>query len=251
MRDSIRGGNSPLDSFDFGAYASAVSDAASATEELAQAKQSVLDADTAIADAKRALNRAGTPEEQARATEQLAEAERDRAAALADQAKAQGDLSAATAKQAATKMTGANILASFRGRAQKLDKFRKNLDTLRKRGLAPAILREILDAGIDEGGAMASALVADGNITSLNKTWGWITDDATAMAKAYGDKVQVSGSSGGGSTGTTGSTGSGAGIAISLENASRPIVVKMDSEAVWRGLVKLKKSKGGVSLGIG
>jgi len=250
MRDSIRFGNSPLDSFDFGAYASAVDDAKQATQDLADAKSAVLDADTAIADARRAMNRAGTPEEQARAAEQLAEAEKRRTDALRDQARAQIDLRKAERQKRDTKLTGANIASSFKDRARKLDRFRRDLMTLKKRGLAPGILKEILDAGLDEGGAMARALVTDGNIADLNQTWRNITADSAALARAFTPNPGGGSSGGTGGGGTTGSTGSGAGIAISLENATRPIVLKMDSEQVWRGLVKLKKSKGGVSLGL-
>jgi hypothetical protein len=68
------------------------------------------------------------------------------------------------------------------------------------------------------------------------------------MAALNEGRVGALGSSGSGST--TGAAGSGAGLAISLDSASRPFVVKVDSEAVWRSLVKLKKSKGGVALGL-
>lgn len=254
-RKSIRFENSPLDAWDFGALERATDAAEAATTALADAKRSVADADMAIADARRAVNTAGSPEEQAAAARQLADAEADKTRALVDQAQAQRDLNTAEAEKKAAAPTGANILARFRARAAKLDKFRRDLATLRKRGLAPGILRELLDAGIEEGGAMAAALVKDGNIAALNSTWRAIGADATALARNYGDRVQVPGTSAGSSGSGTGSTSGSVGsttatVSLSIASASKPFIVKMENRTVWKGLLDLKQERGGASLGL-
>jgi methyl-accepting chemotaxis protein/copper chaperone CopZ len=65
---------------------------------------------------------------------------------------------------------------------------------------------------------------------------------------ASGGLVQGFASGGYASTGTTGATAGGA--LLSFAQASRPIVLKMDSTEVWRGLLSLKRSRGGASLGL-
>jgi hypothetical protein len=233
IRDSLRDG-AALD-FDFSAYGQAVERAASATKSLA-------DADTAVFEARRKVNQAGSPAERA-------DAERDLADALTQQAEASKEVTAANKAKDAAKPTGRNILAGFKARAAKLDKFRRDLKTLKSWGLSGVILKQLVDSGIDDGGDMAAALVKDRSvIAELNSTQRSINADSTSINGAFGGGGGSTGGSGGGggSTGTTGSTS--AGVVLSFADASKPVVLKMDSEHVWKGLLSLKKSKGGAKL---
>lgn len=234
VRDALRG-DAALD-FDFTAYGSAVERAAAATRDLA-------DADRSVSEARRRANAAGTPAERA-------EAEADLADAYAAQAAAGKEVAAAERAKTAAKPTGKNILASFKARAAKLDKFRRDLKTLKSWGLSSVILQQILESGIDDGGDMAAALVKDRSvIAELNSTQAAINKDARAI---NGPGPKSSGAAGGGgSTGSTGTTGSGGTVTVGFSNADRPIVLKVDGEQVWKSLLHLKKAKGGASLGLG
>lgn len=235
FRDQMRSGASVL-SFDFGAYGQAV-------ERARSALRGYRDAVSAVADARRRVNEAGSPEEQAQAMRDLAEAERDAASA-------KREVAAADKAKAAAKPTGKNVLAAFKDRANKLTNFRKNLAILAKRGLSRVIIQQLLEAGIDEGGEMAAAIVRDGNIAQLNATQASINKSSAQLAFAYGPNPTADTASGSSSsTGTTGSSSSS--VVLSFEHASRPIVVKMDSTQVWKGLLALKRSNGGASLGLG
>lgn len=235
FRDQMRSGASVLD-FDFGAYGQAV-------ERAKNALRGYKDAVSNLADARRRVNEAGTPEEQAQAMRDLAQAEREAAEAkreVADADKAKAD----------AKPTGKNILASFKDRANKLTNFRKNLAILAKRGLSRVIIQQLLDAGIDEGGEMAAAIVRDGNIAQLNATQASINKSSAQLAFAYGPNPTADAATGSSSsTGTTGSSSSS--VVLSFEHASRPIVLKVDSAQVWQGLLALKRGRGGASLGLG
>jgi hypothetical protein len=230
-------GSAALD-FDFTAYGQAVDRAKAAVAGLA-------DAQDALAQARERVNMAGTPEEQAQAARDLAKAEQDLASAKRESA-------AAEKAKTAAKPTSANILSSFRDRAAKLDRFRRDLRTLSKRGLSPVILQQLLEAGIDEGGEMAAALVKDPSIiASLNKTQAAINADARTLGRMFGGKGDAttgSSSSGGGTTGTTGTTSER--IAIGFENATKPMVLKMDTRDVWQGLLRLKRDRNGAKLGL-
>lgn len=253
VRDSVVSANGLFDAFDMDAYAEATERVKAATEGLADARKSLVSAEDDVAAARRAVNQAGSPEEQARAEQQLAEALRARASAEGDVAQAQMEQKQATASMRGTKLTSDNVVAKFRQRAQKLDKFRRDLQTLRKRGLSRAIIQELIDAGIEEGGAMAAALVAGNDIGKLNNIYGDITRDSRGIART-GVLTDAPGSSGGsggsGGGGTTGSTGESVAVALSFEKADRPIVLKVEGEQVWKALLKLKKAKGGASLGL-
>lgn len=225
-----------MDGFNPDAYSDAVKRSRQAVKSLAEAQ-------IALADARRKVNEAGSPSEQAAALREQAQAERDVAAA-------KREVAAADKAKAAEKSPGKSILGDFKDRARKLDAFRRNLKILAKRGLSRTIIMQMLEAGIDDGGAMAAALVKDGNIAQLNRTQRMIAQDQRALGIAYGDNATSS--SDGGSGGTTGTTGSSsASVVLSFQNASRPIVLKMDSTQVWKGLLALRRSNGGASLGLG
>lgn len=66
---------------------------------------------------------------------------------------------------------------------------------------------------------------------------------------ASGGLVRGFASGGYASTGTTGLAS--AGTVLAFENASRPIVLRVDSTQVWQGLLALKRGNGGASLGLG
>ena len=223
-----------LGSFDFTAYGQAVQRATSATQ--------------ALFDARVKVNEASTPQEEA-------QAQRDLAAATLEVANAEK-------AKAAAKPTAGNIEATFSRRAQKLDRFRRNLKTLAQRGLSPVILKEILDAGIDSGYDMAAAIVGDPTmIPSLNRTQAAITSDANSIAGMFGgvDRASTVSSLGGGSSssgsvsssssGSVSSSASGS-LMVTFKDASKPIVLKMDSKVVWKGLLDLKRGNGGVDLGL-
>jgi hypothetical protein len=231
IRDALRDG-AALD-FDFTAYGSAVERAAAATRDLA-------DADRGVFEARRKINQAGSPADRAAAEQDLADA-------LAAQAAAGKEVAAADKARAAAKPTGRNILGGFRAKAAKLDRFRRDLKTLKSWGLSGVILRQLIDSGIDDGGDMAAALVKDRSvIADLNKTQAAINKDAAAI-----NGPGATGSTGGGgSTGSGGTTGSAGTVTIGFADASRPVVLQMDSEKVWKGLLQLKKAKGGASLNL-
>lgn len=223
------------DGFDPAAYGRAADRARQAVRGLAEATTNLAAARNVAANAK-------TPEEQAAAQRELAAAERDYADAQRESA------AAAKAKEKA-KPSGKNIGASFSERAAKLDRFRRNLAILAKRGLSRSIIQDLLDAGIDEGGAMAAALVKDGNIAKLNATQAAINKDQRALEYAYGGGAAgVGGVGGSGSSGTTGSAS--ASVVLSFENASKPIIMKVEGEQVWKALLKVKRSRGGAALGL-
>lgn len=234
FRDQMRSGATVV-GFDFNEYSQAVDRAKAATRGFAAAQ-------TNLADARRKVNEAGSPEEQAQAMRDLAQAESDAAAA-------KREVAAADKAKAAAVPSGKNILARFKDRAHKLDNFRKNLALLRSRGLSMVIIGQLLEAGIDDGGEMAAALVRDGNITQLNATQAAINKDSAALAFAYGPNPASNAASGGGSTtGTTGTTAQS--VVLSFENASKPVIIKMDSTQVWKGLLELKRGNGGAALGL-
>lgn len=224
--------------FDFTAYGQAVDRARDAVQGLAQAQD-------ALAQARERVNMAGTPQEQAQASRDLAAAEHDLAAAKKETAAAE------RAKNAA-RPTGANILSQFRDRARKLERFKSDLYKLSKLGLSSTILKQLLDAGIDEGGAMAAALVSDpGMIASLNKTQAEINADSAWLGRMFGTKDASSSGSASTSAATSGTSGATATqVLIGFENAKKPMVLKVDSHEVWRGLLELKESKGGMKLGL-
>ncbi|MFC7979513.1 phage tail tape measure protein [Streptomyces cinereoruber] len=69
--------------------------------------------------------------------------------------------------------SGNAILARLKGKLQAIIDFRSNLATLAKRGLGAGIINEIAQAGPEEGGQMAQALLnaGGGQIKELNSTY--------------------------------------------------------------------------------
>ncbi len=234
LADSLTGG-ADIMSFDFSAFGSAVQRATAAVKGLA-------DAQSAITDAHRQINNAGTPEEMAAALKAQADAEMNLAAA-------KKEVADADKAKAAAAPTSKNILSNLASKQAALGKLTKNLGILKSRGLSPVLLREIVDAGIETGGQMAEALVRDGNIADLNHSQAMISGYANALGSMFGTASTTGGSSSGSTTGSTGSSAVAA--VISFENANKPLVVQADGIGViWKGLLSLKKAKGGASLGL-
>ncbi|MFF7233947.1 phage tail tape measure protein [Streptomyces sioyaensis] len=79
--------------------------------------------------------------------------------------------------------SGSAILSRLKGRLQGIIDFRKNLSALAQRGLGKGIISEIANAGPDEGGQMAKALLnADlGEIKQLNSTYSAIGSESSKL----------------------------------------------------------------------
>lgn len=77
------------------------------------------------------------------------------------------------------------VIARLKGKLKAITNFRKNLQTLAKRGLGPGIISEIAQAGPAEGGQMAQALLnaGAGQITELNSTYSAIGSQSKSLGK--------------------------------------------------------------------
>jgi tape measure domain-containing protein len=75
------------------------------------------------------------------------------------------------------------ILARLKGKLQGIIGFRKNLQALAKRGLGAGIINEIAQAGPEEGGQMAQALLnaGGGQIKELNSTYSAIGKESSNL----------------------------------------------------------------------
>lgn len=83
-----------------------------------------------------------------------------------------------------------SILTGFRDMAEKARTFGENLRRLRALGLDPALFQQLIDAGIDAGGATAQALVEGGadTINELNSLF----KDIETIGGSLGEEVAVS-----------------------------------------------------------
>ncbi len=82
------------------------------------------------------------------------------------------------------------ILQGFRDMAEKARTFGENLRKLRALGLDPALFQQLIDAGIDAGGATAQALV-DGGSDTINELNGLFKEIET-IGGSLGEEVAVS-----------------------------------------------------------
>jgi len=75
------------------------------------------------------------------------------------------------------------ILARLKGKLKGIIDFRKNLQTLAKRGLGRGIINQIAQAGPEEGGQMAQALLnaGGGQIKELNSTYNAINSESSKL----------------------------------------------------------------------
>lgn len=220
IASSAAGWGPLVGAFDFTAYGTAVDRATQATQ--------------ALLDARVKVNEASTPQEEAQAQHDLAAATME--VANAEKAKV------------AAKPTGANIEATFAHKAARLDRMRRNLKILAQRGLSPVILKEILDAGLDQGYDMAAALVADPSvIPSLNRTQAAITSDANSIAGMFGgvDRAAVASAVGGGSA-SSASSGTSTSAAVQTVKVQLEMTVKGKSgETVWHDVLTYGRGRGG------
>ncbi|NUO43726.1 MAG: phage tail protein [Streptomyces sp.] len=117
------------------------------------------------------------------------------AAQLADSVKG-GILSGANITRAAgaedSRVTINTILSQMQGSASNSKEFDKALKELKKRGLSPALLQQIAEAGIEGGGletAQALLGASSGQLKSLNSLQGQINTAATSAGKTTADAV--------------------------------------------------------------
>jgi hypothetical protein len=77
------------------------------------------------------------------------------------------------------------IIGRMKGKLKAIVDFRKNLQTLAKRGLGKGIISEIAQAGPEEGGQMAAALLnaGGGQIKELNSTYAQIGQQSDSLGK--------------------------------------------------------------------
>jgi hypothetical protein len=200
------------------------------------ASQAVTDALQAQAEARAALAAIGPGDDDARA-----KAQQDLAAATRDVA----DAETASAK---AQPTGANVLNSYKGRLAKLQRFSRVMASLAKKGLSALIYQDILGQGIDGGLEMANAINGDkALIKDLNTTADSIARSTSGMATRAGNYVY------GGYVGDAqrrADRGAAAATAAGTTPDKIEVVLKLDSATVYRQLLRLKRERGGQSLGV-
>lgn len=113
----------------------------------------------------------------------LKKAKSDMASSVTGKAKDYGSFMGAFDSSEYGDNSGNAILARLKTKLQGIVDFRSNLQALAKRGLGSGILSEIANAGPDEGGAMAQALLnADlGQIKQLNSTYSAIGSQSSKL----------------------------------------------------------------------
>ncbi|MFZ1361354.1 MAG: phage tail tape measure protein [Candidatus Nanopelagicales bacterium] len=165
VRQSISGGSVSI--FDLNAYAQAQENTARAVEAQAQAQKD-------LADARRKANQATSPAERKAALLEMREAQQK----YADSIQATADAKKA---EAAAKPTKTNIIASAKGKAAQAQTFLTNIKKMQSLGFHPAIIRDVISKGLDEGSEWAAILatfsVADRN--AYNAAWSSL-DSASA-----------------------------------------------------------------------
>jgi phage-related minor tail protein len=118
---------------------------------------------------------------------------------LADLKKAKADMGSSIANKAKdygsfmgaldTSQYGDNsanaIIARLKAKLKGIKDFRKNLATLAKRGLGKGIINQIAQAGPEEGGQMAEALLnaGGGQIKELNSTYNAVNSESDKLGK--------------------------------------------------------------------
>lgn len=96
-------------------------------------------------------------------------------------------------------LTGAGVAAQLEDRLKRIKKFQSDLAALTKRGLNKASLEQIVSQGIEQGGALASALAASSNTTlnQINDTTKAINTAAAKLGKSTADLFFDSGKNAG------------------------------------------------------
>jgi phage-related protein len=135
----------------------------------------------------------------AKQRESVAKAMSTANAKLADLKKAKADMASSISTKAKdfgsfmgaldTSQYGDNsanaILARLKAKLKGIIDFRKNLQTLAKRGLGKGIINQIAQAGPEEGGQMAEALLnaGGGQIKELNSTYNAVNSESDKLGK--------------------------------------------------------------------
>lgn len=155
---------------------------ARATQALQAARAAVRQAEQQVATLGARLADIGpgsdpeTMEARAAATQQYAEATKALAAARGDEAKAEQD-------QASSRLTGQNVLDDVQQRIGRVRRFLTLVRSLRAKGLAPAILNDIVNEGIDGGLEMANAINSSPDlIDDFNRAAGNLRTVSAALA---------------------------------------------------------------------
>jgi len=202
----------------------------------AAASQAVTDALQAQAEARAALAAIGPGDDDARAKAQLA---------LAD---ATAKVSEAQTASDKAQPTGANVLNSYKGRLAKLQRFSRVMASLAKKGLSALIYQDILGQGIDGGLEMANAINGDkALIKDLNTTADSIARSTSGMAARAGNYVY------GGYVNDAKRRADRGADAATAAGATPDVInvtLKLDSATVYKQLLRLKRERGGQSLGV-
>jgi len=202
-----------------------------------EASKAVTDALQRQSEARAALAALGPGDDDARA-----KAQQDLAAATRDVATAQ--TAAADAK-----LTGTNVLNSYKGRLRKLKNFSRVMASLAKKGLSAIIYQDILGQGIDGGLEMANAIDGDkALIGQLNDTSNKIARATSGMSAragnyVYGGYLQQAKNDANVAIRASNAAGAGGGQVID-------VTLKLDSATVYKQLLRLKRERGGQSLGV-
>ncbi|MFC9231041.1 phage tail tape measure protein [Streptomyces decoyicus] len=117
--------------------------------------------------------------------EDLKKAKADLASSVSTKAKDFGSFMGALDTSQYGDNSASAILARLKGKLKGIIDFRKNLQTLAKRGLGKGIINQIAQAGPEEGGQMAQALLNAGGsqIKDLNSTYSQIGTQADNLGK--------------------------------------------------------------------
>ena len=170
--------------------------------------------------------------------------------------KAQDDLNAAIAKEKeahdaadAAAYTPGNIVKSYNAKFNKLKAFATDIDRLTKAGVPQIILQDILDAGIDGGSAMARMLATHPGMMGKLKTLSAGIENQSARAGTIAANYLYSGA-----VATANAAYRPAFNAAKAGGATseQPIevVLKLDSQTVYKQLLRLRRERGGAGLGL-
>jgi hypothetical protein len=115
----------------------------------------------------------------------LKKAKADMASSVSNKAKDYGSFMGALDTSQYGDNSANAIIARLKAKLKGIKDFRKNLATLAKRGLGKGIISELAQAGPEEGGQMAEALLnaGGGQIKELNSTYAAIGSQSDALGK--------------------------------------------------------------------
>jgi tape measure domain-containing protein len=115
----------------------------------------------------------------------LKKARSDMASSVASKAKDYGSFVNSFSTEDGADNSPSAILARLKGKLHNIIKFRQNLATLHKRGFGNGIINEIAQAGPEQGGPMATALLnANGaDIKAINSAYSQIGKQSDALGK--------------------------------------------------------------------